>query len=274
MAMARSYSTLLHVFAAGCVAIVSQMALCALLIALAPSSGWIVAAVGLGFLLGVPLGIGTMQALPALTFPIIGLLALTGIAPAFVVDVPLWGRVVNLQQVSGIEAGSNIAGFVASGWRIDESAALEERISAGRGNKSYGSRRMAPLVDGGWTPERPVEIWVAGETRDSGRILPSHPKFWSEPNGEFVRLVGKDVSGAQLAAGRAAQKFGLRTAEEPLIVMRVPSISAALANQYWALLRAARFPFAAWIVLVGIAAAIMTITGRARLAAASPARQR
>jgi hypothetical protein len=156
MAMARPYSALLHVFAAGCVAIVSQMALCALLIALAPSPGWVIAAVVLGFLLGVPLGLGITQALPALTFLTMGLLALTGIASAFVIDAPLWGRVVNLHQTGTIPMGLSIAGYAAPGWRIDESAALEERISSGRGNKSYGSRRMAPLVGGNWTPERPV----------------------------------------------------------------------------------------------------------------------
>jgi hypothetical protein len=255
--MARPYSTLVHIFAAGSIAIVSQMALGALLIALAPSPEWVIAAVVFSFLLGVPLGIAITRALPALTFPAMGLLALTGIAPAFVIDAPLWGRTADLSAVGSAQAGANIAGFVASGWRIDESAALEERVSYGRGNKSRGSRRMAPLVGADWTPDRPVDIWVAGEIRDSGRILPSHPKFWPEPNGEFVRLVGKDVSGAQLAAGRAAQKFSLQIPEEPVIVMRVPSVSGALASQHWALLRAARFPFTAWLILVGIAAAII-----------------
>ena len=243
-------------------AIVAQMALCALLIALAPSPGWVVAAVVLGFLLGVPLGLGITQALPALAFPTMGLLALAGIASAFIVDVPLWGRVVNPHQADSIPMGFNIAGYAAPGWRINESLALEERISSGRGNKSYGSRRMAPLVGGDWTAERPVEIWVAGEIRDSGRILPSHPKFWAEPDGEFVRLVGKDVSGAQLAAGRAAQKFGLQTAEEPLVVMRVPSVSHAMTSQYGALLWAARYPFIAWVVLTSFAAAIIGLRER------------
>jgi len=40
--MARPYSTLLHVFVAGCVAIVAQMALCALLMAARfPLAAWI-----------------------------------------------------------------------------------------------------------------------------------------------------------------------------------------------------------------------------------------
>jgi hypothetical protein len=86
-----------------------------------------------------------------------------------------------------------------------------------------------------------VEVWVSGEIRDSGRIRPSHPQFWKEAGGEFIRLAGNDVSEAQLAAGRAAQKFGLHTALEPLIVMRVPSVEQALVNQYWALARAICF---------------------------------
>ena len=63
------------------------------------------------------------------------------------------------------------------------------------------------------------------------------PKFWTEPGGEFVRLVGKDVSGAQLQANRAAKKLGLLTAEEPLIVMRVDLVAEAVTNQYWALIK-------------------------------------
>lgn len=261
MVMARSWSTVLHVFAAGSIAIVAQLALSALLIALAPSPEWVVGAVAFSFLLGVPLGIAIARPLTALTFPTMGLLALTGVAPAFVVDVPLWGRTANLNEIS-IQAASNAAGFVAPGWRIDQAAALEERVRAGRKNKSYGSRQIAPLVASGWTQERPVEIWVAAETRDSGRILPWHPKLWSERNGEFVRLTGKDLSGAQLQAGRAAQKFGLRTMEGPVIVMRVSSVSETIDGQRWALLRASRFPFAAWVLLMGLTA--MAIAWRTR----------
>jgi hypothetical protein len=88
-------------------------------------------------------------------------------------------------------------------------------------------------------------------------VTPSHPKFWTEPEGEFVRLVGKDLSGAQLQANRAAKKFGLLTAEEPLIVMRVDSVAGAVTNQYWALIRAARFPLIGWAILIGLAAAII-----------------
>jgi hypothetical protein len=39
--------------------------------------------------------------------------------------------------------------------------------------------------------------------------------------------------------------------------MRVDSVAQAVTNQYWALLRAARFPLAAWGVLIGLAAAIL-----------------
>jgi hypothetical protein len=64
-------------------------------------------------------------------------------------------------------------------------------------------------------------------------------------------------SGARLAAGRAAEKFKLTTGEEPLIVMRVPSVTGAITAQYWALARAARWPFGAWALLNVLAAAVI-----------------
>ena len=89
-----------------------------------------------------------------------------------------------------------------------------------------------------------------------------HPKFWAEPGGEFVRLVGQEISGAHLAAGRAAEKFKLTTAEEPLIVMRVPSVAQAITAQYGALLWAARWPFGGWAFLILAAATVIQLRGR------------
>lgn len=243
---------LLRVFLAGCAAIVFQIALGTMLIAFVPAVPWL----GIAFLMGVPLGKWITRLLPGLTVPAIGLLALTGIVPAFVIDVPLWGRIVTLQDAHDIPTAAGISGYVAPGWRIDMERASDERLTTGRG-KPYGYRRLAPLVGDDWTPKRPVEVWVSGEILDSGRILPSHPQFWKEAGGEFIRLVGNDVSVAQLAAGRAAQKFGLHTATEPLIVMRVPSVEQALVNQYWALARAVCFPLAIWALFIGIAAAVL-----------------
>jgi hypothetical protein len=243
--MAPHCSTLARIFAAGCVAIAVQMALGAVLLALAPSAEVVVFGIAGIFLFGVVLGIAVTRAMPGLTFPAMGLLALTGVGPTFVVDVPLAGRVVNLRLVDDIPANFGVAGYTAPGWRIDQRRSLQERLSRGRGNKSHGDRVLAPLVGDGWTPAHPVEVWVIGDIRDSGRVLPSHPKFWAEPGGEFVRLVGTDVSGAQMHANRTARKFGLLTAEEPLIVMRVDSVAGAVANQHWALVRAARFPLVA-----------------------------
>jgi hypothetical protein len=254
--MTQSCSILGRIFATGYVAIAVQMTLCTLLLAPAPSAEVLVFGIAGIFLFGAVLGIAVTRAIPGLTFPAMGLLALTGVGPSFVVDVPLWGRVVNLRLVDTIPANASVAGYTAPGWRIDQSRSLQERLSGGRGNKSYGDRKVAPLVGDGWTPAHPVEVWVAGETRNSGRVLPSHPKFWDEPGGEFVRLVGRDVSGAQLQANRAARKFGLLTAEEPLIVMRVGAVSEAVTNQYWALLRAAKFPLTAWTLLIALAAAV------------------
>ena len=243
---------LLRLFLTGCAAIFFQIALGALLITFVPAVPWL----GIAFLMGVPLGKWITRLLPGLTIPAIGLLALTGIAPAFVIDVPLWGRVVNLQDVHDVPTAVGISGYVAPGWRIDVERASDERLTSGRG-KAYGYRRLAPLVSHDWTPNHPVEVWVSGEIRDSGRILPSHPQFWKEAGGEFIRLVGNDVSVAQLAAGRAAQKFGLHMALEPLIVMRVPSVEQALVNQYWALARTICFPLAIWTLFIGIAAAVL-----------------
>jgi hypothetical protein len=249
------YATLVSVFIAGCVVIVVQLAIGTLTMGLAPSPEWLIGGVVVGFLLGVPLGIAVTRPLPALTFPAMGLFALTSAAPAFVVNVPLWGGVAELRQADAIPTG--VAGYAGPGWRIDADRSTQERLSAGRGNEGYGHRHMAPLVAAGWTSKQPVAIWVAGETRDSGRVLLWHPKFWTEPGGEFVRMVGNGLSGAQLAAGRAAEKFKLTTAEEPLIVMRVPSVAGAITDQYWALARAARWPFGAWALMIALAAAVI-----------------
>lgn len=251
----KRYAKLVSVSVAGCAVILIQLAIGALTMALAPSPAWLIGGIVVGFLLAVPLGIALTQPLPALTFPAMGLFALTSVAPAFVVNVPLWGGVAELRQADAIPAGA--AGYVAPAWRIDTKSSTQERLSAGRGNRGYGFRHLAPLVSDGWTPKQPVAIWVAGETRDSGRVLAWHPKFWTEPGGEFVRLVGQQLSGAQLGAGRAAEKFGLTTAEEPLVVMRVPSVAGAITDQYWVLARAARWPFGAWALLIALAAAVI-----------------
>jgi hypothetical protein len=251
----KRYAELVPVFIAGCVVIVIQLTIGTLAMALAPSPPWVIGGIVVGFLLGVPLGIGVTQPLPGLTFPAMGLFALTSVAPAFVINVPLWGGVAELRRADAIPTG--VAGYAAPGWRIDADRSTQERLRAGRGNEGYGHRHLAPLVASGWTPKQPVEIWVAAETRDSGRVLLWHPKFWSEGGGEFVRMVGNGVSGAQLAAGRAAEKFKLTTAGEPLIVMRVPSVAGAITDQYWALARAARWPFGAWALLIALAAAVI-----------------
>ena len=60
-----------------------------------------------------------------------------------------------------------------------------------------------------------------------------------------------------MQANRAAKQLGLLTAEEPLIVTRVPSVAEAVTNQYQALLKAARFPIIGWTLLIGLAAAIL-----------------
>jgi hypothetical protein len=241
---------LLRLLLTGYTAIVGQIALGALLVTFASPVPWL----AVGFLMGVPLGAWITRFLRGLAVPAMALLALTGIAPVFVIDVPLWGRVVNLEDVHDIP--TDVAGYVAPGWRIDLERTSDERLTAGRG-EAYGYRRLAPLVSDDWTPTNPVEVWVSGEIRDSGRILPSHPQFWREAGGEFIRLVGNDSSVAKLAAIRAAQKFGLHTALDPMIVMRVLSVERALVNQYWALARAICFPLAVWTLFIGTAAAVL-----------------
>ena len=53
-----------------------------------------------------------------LVFPAIGLLALTGVAPSFIVDVPLWGGAVELRQADAIPTGA--AGFTAPFTRLED----------------------------------------------------------------------------------------------------------------------------------------------------------
>lgn len=241
---------MLRLFLFGCVAISFQIALGAFLnVYVHPIVGVLAP-----FLLGLPLGIAVTRAFPALMFPAVAILALAGTTSAFVVDTPLRGKVLNLRRVDDIPSGASVAGYVAPGWFIETNYAWEERVRYGRGNPSRGSIRVAPLVGDNWTPKHPVEVWVAGEIRDSGRIPPSHPKFWSEPGGEYVRYVGVDLSRRQIIAVNAARSHGLVTASEPLIVWRAPSVAQAVADQYGALAGAARFPIVAWALCVGAAA--------------------
>jgi hypothetical protein len=84
------------------------MTLGTLLLALAPSAELLVFGIGGLFLFGAVLGIVVTRAMPGLTFPAIGLLALTGVGPSFVVDVPVAGRVVNLRladNTRGLQPG-------------------------------------------------------------------------------------------------------------------------------------------------------------------------
>lgn len=245
------HHSLPRIFFIGTAVILLQFALGAMLMAYSGAPYWIA---GL-FLLGVPLGILATRWVPALGFPAICLFALTGVIPVFVIDVPLYGSVVNLRQVDDIPVDASVAGYAAPGWRIDEDRSTQERLTAGRGNKPYGLRRIAPFVGDGWTPAHPVEVWAMGETRNSGRVLAWHPKFWRGPAGEYVRLVGQNVSGAQLQALRTAQQFGLRTGEEPLLVMRVDSVAAAVTNQRLTLMRALVYPLGVWAAIIGLALA-------------------
>lgn len=249
MGAAMFYPDLPRVFFIGTAAILLQFALGAAFMAYSGAPYWIAAL----FLLGVPLGIFATRTARGLAFPAMCLFALSGVAPVFVVNVPFFGEVVNLRQVDDIPSGWNIAGYTAPGWRIDEDRSMQERLTAGRKSTPYGLRRMAPLVGDGWTPAHPVEVWVMGETRDSGRTPLWHPKFWREPGGEYVRLVGEHVSGAQLQAQRAAAQFGLKTSEEPLIVMRVASIASASSAQYLSLAKSVVFPLGAWAAIIGLA---------------------
>lgn len=245
-----SSSALLGCLLAGTTAILFQLTLGSLLVAYTPVAPWIVGV----FLLGLPLAISVTRSRPGLFMPAVAIMALTGVSPVFVVDAPLGGRTVNLRLVDDIPAGVGVAGYTAPRWRVAGEFAGEARLSGGRGSKSYGTRRLAPLVGDGWRPELPVEVWVAGEVRDSGRVLASHPQFWNEAGGEYVRFVGVAVSGAQIIARDTATKFGLKTLEEPLIVTRAPSVAGALADQYRAIARMAAVPLLAWAFCILAAA--------------------
>lgn len=229
------HPALKRVFFTGSAAIMFQLALCTLLLTLDLP---IVAIAGC-FLLGAPLGIAATAAAPGLAFPVMGILALSALAPALIVEAPMWGRTIQLRLVDDIPRHAGIAGYEAANWSIDISRTHEETLTAGRPRSRYGVRRLAPLVGDGWTPAHPVEVWVAGEIRDSGRVRLWHPQFWSEPGGAFVRLVGIELSSAQLHAGRAAARLGLIAAPEPLIVMRAPSIAQAQIDQAFGLARSA-----------------------------------
>jgi hypothetical protein len=99
---------------------------------------------------------------------------------------------------------------------------------------------------------------VAGEVRDSGRVLASHPQFWNEPGGEYVRLVGIAASGTQIIARDAARKFGLKTSDQPLIVTRARSVAGARADQYQAIARTAVAPLLGWAFCILVASGFAT----------------
>jgi hypothetical protein len=243
---------LLRCLLAGAAAILLQLTLGTLVVAYAP----IVPSIALVFLLGLPLAIWITRSRPGLFLPAVAIMTLTGVLPAFVVDAPVWGRTVNLRLVDDIPAGPGIAGYTAPHWRVATEYTFDARMSGGRGNRSYGTRRLAPLVGDGWRPELPIEVWVAGEIRDSGRVLASHPQFWDEPGGEYVRFVGVAVSSAQILARDAARKYGLKTSDAPLIVVRAPSVAGAITDQYLAIARAASRPLLAWAFCILIAAGL------------------
>jgi len=245
-------SALSSCWLAGTFAILFQLVLGTLVVAYTPVAPWI----ALVFLLGLPLAIAVTRSRPGLLMPAVAIMTLAGVSPVFVVDAPLGGRTVNLRLIDDIPAGPGVAGYTAPRWRVATEFAGEARISGGRGNKSYGTRHLAPLVGDGWRPELPVEVWVAGEVRDSGRVLASHPQFWNEAGGEYVRLVGIGFSGTQIIARDAARQFGLKTSDEPLIVMRAPSVAGAIAQQYWAIARAACVPLLAWALCILLAAGL------------------
>lgn len=101
-------------FFLGTAAILLQFALGAAAMALLGEPWWIA---GL-FLLGVPLGIYATRAAPALGFPAIMLMAMAAVIPVFIVDAPLYGRVLDLRLVDDIPADRGVAGYLAPGWRI------------------------------------------------------------------------------------------------------------------------------------------------------------
>ena len=70
--------------------------------------------------------------------------------------------------------------------------------------QEFGTRRLAPLAGDGWRPELPVESGSRAKSGIPDALSPSHPQFWNEPGGEYVRFVGVAVSGAQIVARDAA----------------------------------------------------------------------
>ena len=237
--------------AGGALAIAFQVALAAILVVhVHPIVGAVTT-----FLLGLPLGVAIARGVPYLSIPAVAILCLTGVlGPAQTIETPLAGRTVDLSHSETIPKGAAVAGYAAPGWRVATRYAYEERVSYGRGGSSTGSMRLAPLVEEGWTKAQPVRIWVAGAIRDSGGISSSHPQFWDTPGDEFVRVVGTDLLRKQLMAERGAKALGLVTDGEPLIVMRAPSVSSAVARQYAALGLWALKPIGAWALALLIAA--------------------
>lgn len=221
--------------------------------------------IGLVFILGMPLGIAVTRSRSELTYPAMGFLALIVLVPAMRIDIPLSGKVIDRLRVDDMTSALNAAGFIASDWRIATEYSIEENMTAGRSNSSYGQRRIAPLVDSGWTPDRPIEVWVVAESLNSGETLPWHPTQWSTFNAEYVRRAGCRVSGSQLGAKRAATKYNLKSVPNPLIVLKVPSVVQAQLRQYKLLALSCLMASAIWALMIAFVAVVKAVVPQSTL---------
>ena len=177
------------------------MTLGTLLLGLAPSPDWVVFGIAAIFLFGVPLGIAVARPIPALTFPAMGLLALTGVGPAFVVDVPLAGRVVNLRLVDSIPAGARCRGLhrarLAHRRQPRLAGAPLRRTRQQELRRPQGSRRSSATAG---RPRIRSRCGSREKPANSGRVLPSHPKFWAEAR-RRVRAPGRQGRLGRATAG-------------------------------------------------------------------------
>jgi hypothetical protein len=215
-----------RIFLIGAIGLVAFVALGAVTVWVVDPMPWIAAP----FLLSVPFAVvmGRLNGFAA--FPALLIAAALVGASGLTVSVPLFGAVAPLGAGAPIPADIGTAGYAASGWTIDTTHTTTTPWTSRR--ETIGVRVFAPLVAPGWTPRDAVDVWVEAYQPKSGKIGAWHPQFWRQEGGEFIRLVGADLSSSTIDAKQAATKLGLQTVAAPMIVMRTDSVRAAMVDQF------------------------------------------
>jgi hypothetical protein len=222
----------IRVFLIGAVGLCASAALAYFVLLTGALTPWLAAPFLCGLIPAILLsGVGRPLA-PAL---IVCIAAAPTIGFAMVVDIPAFGRLVDLTGQSAAPDDLNIGAYLAADWRPHAEYRSETKMHQRRG--PGGTMTVAPLTPPGWTPEQPVPIWLVGVAFPSGKIGPWHPAHWTIP-GAYPRLAGALLeSEAPFAARQAAAAHGLVNAADPIFVVHAEDAADAMRSQTLSLAR-------------------------------------